>query len=198
MVKIQDHFKSAKMGRKLNSEDQSQAPLLSIPTFETSHFILRSLKAEDYDALYLAASDPKIWEQHPANDRHTAKGFLNFWQTIFAYPGSMAIIDRKSNEIIGTSSFYDYSPEKKEVTIGYTFLSRAYWGGHFNFEIKKVMIEYAFSFADKVNFHVGSQNLRSRMALKKIGAVQIAEFEKKQSVGPAMINVVYQIDKLRW
>lgn len=29
---------------------------------------LRPLREEDFNALYAVASDPLIWEQHPAND----------------------------------------------------------------------------------------------------------------------------------
>jgi hypothetical protein len=31
---------------------------------------LRPLRAEDFPALYDVASDPLIWEQHPASDRY--------------------------------------------------------------------------------------------------------------------------------
>ena len=30
----------------------------------------RPLRADDFDALYAVASDPLIWEQHPAHDRY--------------------------------------------------------------------------------------------------------------------------------
>ncbi len=32
---------------------------------------LRPLRAEDFDDLFAVASDPLIWEQHPASDRFT-------------------------------------------------------------------------------------------------------------------------------
>ncbi len=67
-IKFPSQIKLAEIERKLNSEDESQAPFIAMPTLETSHFTLRPLKAEDYDALYLAAADPKIWEQHPVPD----------------------------------------------------------------------------------------------------------------------------------
>ena len=31
---------------------------------------LRPLRPQDFDALFSAASDPQIWEQHPESDRY--------------------------------------------------------------------------------------------------------------------------------
>lgn len=33
------------------------------------------LEEKHFDALFEAASDPLIWEQNPAKDRHTKEGF---------------------------------------------------------------------------------------------------------------------------
>ncbi|MGB5249420.1 MAG: GNAT family N-acetyltransferase, partial [Gammaproteobacteria bacterium] len=59
----------------------------------------------------------------------------------------------------------------REVEIGWTFLSRDYWGGSYNAEIKQLMLEHAFSFVDTVVFWVGETNFRSRRAVEKIGGV---------------------------
>ena len=41
---------------------------------------LRPLQPEDWEALFLAASDPLIWEQHPAHDRYKEYVFRKFFQ----------------------------------------------------------------------------------------------------------------------
>src|SRR6516164_2468770 len=45
------------------------------PTLTGELLELRPLRRDDFDALYAAASDPLIWEQHPESDRYTRDGF---------------------------------------------------------------------------------------------------------------------------
>ena len=40
------------------------------PTLKGRLLELRPLTPGDFDALFEAASDPLIWEQHPESDRH--------------------------------------------------------------------------------------------------------------------------------
>ena len=42
---------------------------------------------------------------------------------------------------------------------------------------KLLMLDHALQFVDRVIFHVGSQNIRSRKAMEKLGAVTIREVE---------------------
>jgi RimJ/RimL family protein N-acetyltransferase len=57
------------------------------------------------------------------------------------------------------------------VEIGWTFLARAYWGGRYNGEMKRLMLEHAFTSVKSVIFVIGPDNHRSRRAVEKIGAV---------------------------
>ena len=49
----------------MKSEDLSTNPFMNLPQMQSNQLLLRPLSAEDSEALYLAASDPLIWEQHP-------------------------------------------------------------------------------------------------------------------------------------
>ena len=140
------------------------------PVLRGSLIELRPLRPEDFPALFEAASDPLIWEQHPEPDRYRRDVFQKFFDSGIESKGAFAIIDLKSNTVIGSSRYYDYSPDSREVTIGYTFLKRAFWGGTTNRELKSLMLDHAFRFVDRVLFEVGQNNLRSQKALHKIGA----------------------------
>ena len=109
--------------------------------------------------------------------------------------GALAVLDRSTGRIIGTSRYYDLDDEKKEIVIGYTFLTRAYWGGSYNREMKTLMLDHAFCFVDAVQFHVGEHNIRSRKAMEKIGGVLSGGFEKTGPDGLPRRNVIYQIHK---
>ena len=41
---------------------------------------LRPLRPEDWEGLFVVASDPMIWEQHPARDRHKEDVFNEFFR----------------------------------------------------------------------------------------------------------------------
>jgi RimJ/RimL family protein N-acetyltransferase len=133
---------------------------------------LRPLRAEDYDDLYSVASDPLIWEQHPVKDRSEKKGFQVFFAEAIASGGALIAIDVKTRRVIGSSRFHGYDEEKNEVEIGWTFLARSHWGGRYNGEMKRLMLEHAFRFVRSVVFLVGPHNMRSQRAMEKIGGVR--------------------------
>ncbi len=165
------------------------------PTLTGNLIELRPLAPADYDALYRAASDPLIWEQHPESDRYTPEVFRRYFDGAIASRGAFAIIDCKSGRIIGSSRYCNLKPEESEVEIGWTFLERDFWGGAYNGELKKLMLDHAFKFVDRVVFVVGETNLRSQKALEKIGA-RFWKKELKPARDGAMVpHVVFAITR---
>lgn len=144
------------------------------PKLEGQGIVVRPLLADDFDALYLAASDPLIWQQHPDSKRYQKDIFkARFFDGALACGSAFVIEDIQSGGIIGSSRYYDWDEGKRSVAVGYTFLKRSHWGNGTNHELKALMLTHAFSFADVVWFHVGSENHRSRKAVEKLGAVEI-------------------------
>jgi len=143
------------------------------PTLKGELLWLRPLRPEDWDELYAVASDPLIWEQHPSSDRYKEEVFRGFFSEALQSGGGLVVIDSKDGRVIGSSRFHGYDEEKSEVEIGWTFLARAYWGGAYNREMKRLMLEHAFRFVENVIFVIGSQNWRSRKAVEKIGGVLV-------------------------
>ena len=134
---------------------------------------LRPLRADDYHDMYAVAADPLIWEQHPDNDRYKEEVFKEFFREALESKGTLVAIDSSESRIIGSSRFYRYDQERSEIEIGWTFLARSYWGGTYNKEIKRLMLNQAFGFVDSVLFLIGVQNLRSQRAIEKIGALRV-------------------------
>jgi len=132
---------------------------------------LRPLRPDDFDALFRVASDPLIWEQHPEHDRYQEPTFRGFFAEALASGGALVAVDRATGLIIGSSRFHGYDAERKVVEIGWTFLARAYWGGRYNGEMKRLMLEHAFKSVERVIFIIGPDNRRSRRAIEKIGGV---------------------------
>lgn len=63
--------------------------------------------------------------------------------------------------MIGSSRYYNL--EAQQVTVGYTFLCRKYWGGSFNRELKSLMLNHAFQYVETILFEIGAQLLKEEV-----------------------------------
>jgi len=150
----------------------TEAPFEFQPTLRGKLVELRPLRPDDYRDLYAVASDPLIWEQHPASDRYQDEVFREFFRKAMDSGAAFVAIDRHDGKVIGSSRFHSYDQANSEVEIGWTFLARSHWGGAYNREMKELMLRHAFLFVDRVVFLVGPNNLRSQKAVEKIGGVR--------------------------
>jgi len=162
---------------------------------------LRPLQHGDWDDLYAVASDPLIWEQHPKQDRYQREVFERFFHEALDEPsrngGAFAVIDRASGRIIGSTRYHGWNAARSEVEIGWTFLARSHWGGRYNHEMKRLMLEHAFRFVERVVFLVGEHNLRSRTALERIGAVNVGFVDNVDFGGATSRSVKFVIERPR-
>lgn len=155
---------------------------------------LRPLRAGDFEALAAAASDPLIWEQHPIRNRHEPDVFREFFREALASGGALLVQDAATGQVLGTSRYDHLDTDRREVEIGWTFLIRSCWGGRHNGELKALMLEHAFGWAERVVFVVGVGNMRSRRAVEKIGGVVVGA--RHDAVGGE--KVVYAVTREGW
>jgi RimJ/RimL family protein N-acetyltransferase len=165
------------------------------PTLKGSLVELRPLRDDDFESLYAAASDPLIWAQHPEPQRYRRDVFQKFFDGALESGGAFVAVDRQSGKIIGSSRYYDFNPEQREVLIGYTFLARAFWGRAYNLEMKRLMLDHAFQFVDRVLFQVGANNLRSQKALLKLGARVIGAGDFPALDGTLNPHLIFEITR---
>jgi N-acetyltransferase len=164
------------------------------PTLKGSLLELRPLRADDFDALFAVASDPLIWEQHPANDRYEESVFREFFREAMESGGALIATDARVGRVIGSSRFNAYDEDKSEIEIGWTFLARSCWGGEYNRELKRLMLTHAFRFVDHVSFVIGTTNYRSQRAIEKIGATRVG----RRVNATGIESFVYQIDAAQY
>jgi RimJ/RimL family protein N-acetyltransferase len=153
------------------------------------------LQEENFNELYAVANDKLLWEQHPNKLRYQKEVFQNFFNGAIQSKGAFLIRETNSNEVVGSSRFYDYNSKDNSVLIGYTFIGRKFWGKGYNKAIKNLMMEYAFQYVDIIYFHIGATNFRSQKAIEKIGAVKIDEFEVEYFGEDSKLNYIYRINK---
>ena len=163
------------------------------PHLESEIIILQPLKENDFEELYKAASDIKIWEQHPNKDRWKRDTFKNFFEGALISGGAFKIIDKATLEVIGSTRFYDYDEQEKSILIGYTFFKVSHWGKGFNHAVKKLMLDYIFQFVGQVDFHIGAENHRSLISIARMGAIKIGEQEVTYFGEEPKLNAVFRI-----
>lgn len=165
------------------------------PTLENELVQLIPLQENDFEELYKVACDPLIWEQHPNKDRYKREVFQIFFEGAIQSKGAFRIMDVVTGNCIGSTRFYDLDLENKSVLIGYTFYGRNYWGSSYNPQVKKLMLDYAFQFLDKVYFHIGAQNIRSQKAIERLSAIKVREINVAYHGEPEKLNFEYVIEK---
>lgn len=172
---------------------------LEWPSLELENELVKllTIKAKDFEALYAIACDPLLWEQHPQKERYKIEVFRAFFDEAIKCNSTFVIIDKSSGNMIGSTRYYQYDKENSSIVIGYTFLSRNYWGGKYNWEIKKLMLNHAFKYVNKVYFHIGANNLRSQIATKRLGATKAREFNTLQA-NNSQLNYEFILEKTKW
>lgn len=154
---------------------------------------LRPLQPSDWAELYAAAADPGIWEQHPDPGRWKEPAFRKYFEDGLASKGALVAIDPRTGELIGCSRYQWNSPE--ELEIGWTFLARSRWGGEYNREMKRLMLEHAFQSVPFVAFYIGTSNWRSRKAVEKIGGVLTSRRSTRPVGGQPVEHVIYELHR---
>jgi RimJ/RimL family protein N-acetyltransferase len=167
-------------------------PVLRGPTLE-----LRPMRSDDLEPLFAVAADPLIWALHPEPTRWQRPVFERFFAGGLACGGALVAVEARSGALVGASRYYQWDPAALAVTIGYTFLARRLWGGTANAEMKRLMLDHAFTFARTAWFEVGRDNLRSRRAMEKIGA-EFSGDRPEPAGSTAAPHVLYRVRAAAW
>lgn len=163
------------------------------PILQDDSVTLTPLQQNEFEELLAVSSDPLIWAQHPNPDRWKREVFRTYFDGALASNGAFMIRHKTNGKAIGSTRFYDHDAKSSEIKIGYTFFSRDQWGSGTNQRVKRLMLDYAFQHVKQVIFHVGAQNLRSRIAMKRLGAELIGEEEVAYFGEPPKKNVVFRL-----
>lgn len=168
------------------------------PSLENEQVRLSPLLVTDWNDLYSVAADPRIWEQHPNKDRWKEEAFRTFFEGAIQSKGAFKILDKTNGSIAGSTRIYHYDPERKSIFIGYTFYATRYWGKGTNLSVKAMMLDYLFQFVEQVHFHIGAENLRSQIAISRLGAEKSGEETVAYHGEKPHLNFIYTIRKEAW
>lgn len=158
------------------------------PVLDGDLLLLRPMVSSDFDDLRRVASDPLLWEQHPAKDRTEEPVFRRWFDEAMQSQGALVAVERSTSVVMGTSRYVAHGVDV--VEIGWTFLARSHWGGRWNGEMKRLMLGHAFASVSTVVFTVHRDNLRSQRAVERLGAVRVAT---SADVDGRMENVIFHL-----
>ena len=165
------------------------------PTLEGSLVLLRPSRVEDWDALFAIASDPLVWEAHPAHDRWQEPVFRAYFDAGIVSGGALTILDRATGAVIGSSRYDNWKPDADEIEIGWTYLARSHWGRGYNAQIKALMLDHIHRFVGTAVFTVGETNIRSRKAMEKLGVILRETGQMRLMAGEMTPHVIYAISR---
>jgi N-acetyltransferase len=144
-------------------------------TLETPRVLLRLMTPQDYEAFSPLTKDADIWKYF-VNDLSTDEGLKSWMEKLFAerkQEGRMpfTVIDKHTNEIVGSTSFLNISFYDKRLEIGSTWLGTPFIGTGVNRQAKFALLSFAFEVMkiERVEIKTDNLNERAKAALLKVG-----------------------------
>lgn len=164
------------------------------------------LEMEHKDELYEALKSPEVWKytwrevKTPEDIEDILTAAVQNQKAGVQIPFVMK--EKATGKVIGTTRIGDIDTANRNVEIGWTWLSPAYWRTGVNTECKFLLLQYCFEElkAIRVQFSVSGKNERSQKAVERIGAVKEGTFRKHRikNDGTVHDNVFYSIIDSEW
>lgn len=117
-----------------------------------------------------------------------------------SYP--FIIIDKRTNEIAGSTRYGNVQFNSKRLEIGWTWYGKPFRGTGLNKACKFELLKYAFEEMGfrRVQFSADVRNIRSQQAIKKLGATREGVFRANyiDSSGLSRDDVYFSIIHSEW
>jgi N-acetyltransferase len=166
--------------------------------------------------------EPMALDHVPALEQAAADGDLwDLWFTSVPRPGGMVeyvekalrgqvegrmspwvVREKGSGDIVGTTRYYDITPDPYRVAIGYTWYAKRWQRSHLNTACKHLLLDNAFQNLGvvAVEFHTDAYNQDSQKAIERLGARRegILRAHKRREDGSLRDTVCYSILATEW
>ncbi|UHO40437.1 GNAT family N-acetyltransferase [Chryseobacterium capnotolerans] len=180
---------------------------ISHPTIlEGKNVELIPLEKEHFEELYAAAADKDLWTLIPTDGSDKSIFYQNYEFALSEreagrqYP--FVIRHKKTQKLIGSTRFFEIYPSDKKLEIGWTWITKEFWGTSVNLECKLLLLSYCFDVlkTNRIQLKTKDDNFRSRKAIEKIGGVfeGILRKDKIQNDGTTRNAAYYSILDDEW
>ena len=174
-------------------------------TLRGDFVVLEPLHHSHTDALKVAVQDGELWQLWYASVPSPDEMAHYVETAIKASTGgnlAFAVRDLKTQNIVGTTRFYDVEPAHKRGLIGYTWYAQSVQRTAINTEAKYLLMQHWFEVqqAHAVEFRTHFFNQASRRAIERLGAKQDGILRSHQILkdGSVRDTVVYSIIASEW
>lgn len=175
--------------------------LFSMPTLETKRLILRRISKGDAKDIFAYSSDPEVarhvlWSAQ--KDISEARDYCRFMMARYKkdLPSSWGIVEKKTNQLVGTIGYMDYSEDNASVELGYS-LARRLWNGGYMTEALSRVIEYTFDAMDINRIEAqheianpASGRVMEKCGMKKEGVLRQRLYNKGKYVDVALYAIL--------
>lgn len=137
---------------------------------------LRPVQLADIDAMTVAANDPRIWPHLSVTllDRTSVENYVKkaIEEREQGISYMFVVIDKKTGELVGCTSFLDIALPHRRLEIGSTWYTPSVWRTAINTNCKFLLLQYCFEVLQlqRVQIKTGHENTRSQQAIERIGA----------------------------
>ncbi|MEJ8757322.1 GNAT family protein [Pontibacter sp. H259] len=173
---------------------------------ENEKVILRPLHQNDLPLLQTIAFDADTWRwtvtkiETLPDLKNWLNGSITDRQKQSRY--TFVIVDKATGNLAGSTAFGNISETDKRLEIGWTWVSKACRGTGLNRHCKFLLLRYAFEELgyERVELKTDVLNLRSRQAMRKIGATEegILRSHTLMHDGRRRDTIFYSILRAEW
>ncbi|MFC5742489.1 GNAT family N-acetyltransferase [Dyella tabacisoli] len=173
---------------------------------EDDHVILEPLRPEHAPALEAAAADGELWKLWFTSAPPPGQAASYIAKALQSQADGQhlpfAVREKSTNEIVGSTRYYDFAAELPRIAIGYTWYAKRWQRSHLNSACKRLLLKHAFEALDcvAVEFHTDHRNLDSQRAIERLGACKdgILRAHKRRPDGTLRDTVCYSILAGEW
>ena len=130
------------------------------------------------DLLPFAINEPELWTYSltPGDGEENMKKYIEMAVSKRAQQDSypFLIIDKKTNEVAGSTRYYDIQAQHSSLQLGYTWIGKKFQGTGLNKNCKLLLLEQAFEQMkmERVEFRADNNNQLSIAAMKSLGCIE--------------------------
>ena len=128
------------------------------------------------EAYRTAGNFPEVWQHMPMN-RCETEAIATAWmkeainEMALGQQIAFVTIDKKTNQVIGSTRLFRLNQKDKSLEIGHTFITPKFQRSYVNSHAKFLMLQYAFETLNMVRVEIctNETNQQSRKAITRIG-----------------------------
>lgn len=179
---------------------------MTYPELTGARISLLPLQMEHAAGLWQAGSAPEIWTymRSGVNNLEEMKAWIAAALDEREKTGSMpyAIVDRKQDQMVGSTRVFDVQPVNRSGEIGHTWYAPSVWRTAVNTECKLLLLGHCFEKLDyvRVQFKTDIRNVRSQKAIERLGAVKEGALRDSMILpdGYVRTSVYYSVLAREW